>query len=289
MDKKLLAFLGVAFSYIVWSLMGLVLNKSAFTPFQNEFLASATVVICLLLIPNFRKKLQISKKMLFTKQALLLGISAGIAGALWLNALTLLPIGQAVFLYNSLPLFAFIFEILLLKESLDIKRFGILLTGIVGLGIILSSDLSTNHQFFSLGSLAVLTAAFFQALAGISNKKLSKTHSIETILLIITFFQTIVVAPIALMQPWHFTLLSFLGAIGFLGIIATLFAFYTYISAFTRLKTSSIMLVGYIEPLFASLWGFLFLFQQLPLTVFLGGAITLFAGYFMVKLEQKTS
>src|SRR6185437_4168372 len=144
MDKKLLAFLGVAFSYIVWSLMGLVLNKSAFTPFQNEFLASATVVICLLLIPNFRKKLQISKKMLFTKQALLLGISAGIAGALWLNALTLLPIGQAVFLYNSLPLFAFIFEILLLKESLDIKRFGILLTGIVGLGIILSSDLSTN-------------------------------------------------------------------------------------------------------------------------------------------------
>lgn len=284
MTTKTTTFFKVAIAYFIWSLLGPILNLSSFTPFQNIFLADLVVAITLLLVPKFRKEIIHTGTNLFSKNTLIFTLAAGFAGVIWLKALTLLPIAQAVLLYSSLPFFAFLLEVTHLKEKFNAKRLLALVGGLCGVILILVGGLSLHSML--IGVVAVLIAAFLQAVAGVFNKKMSKSYSITTIIMFNMIGQIAISLPLAFSTHWHVTFFS-LAMMLFLGFIATLLGYYLYVGAFSHLKTSSIMLVGYIEPFFAAIWGYLFLHQILSPLVAFGGAIILAAGYLMVRLEQK--
>lgn len=265
--------------------MGLILNKSSFSAFQNIFLISLLACIYILCAPFLRRKLNGLQEIHWNKDLVIFFLASGFSGVIWLKSLTIVPIGQATFLYSSAPFFVFFLESLFLKEKLSLARLITLIIGFIGVGLILAYNFSFSQNSIVIGSISVLTAAFLTAIQAVFNKKISKYYSLTMIIFIIMLSQAILSLPLALSSNWHVNVFSFATTV-FLSIFSSLAAFYLYIEGFRIFKASSIVLAGYTEPFFASVWGLLFLSQRISFATLLGGVIILSSAYFMIKLEK---
>lgn len=287
MTRKNLAFLSVGLAYVIWSFLGVIFQTSSFTAFQNIFLFSFLTCLYIIFVPQLRRKTIPLSKITWNKNLLFFCITSGLSAAFWFEGLSILPIAQAILLYASTPFFAYALESILLHNSFEQKRILALSLGLLGIIIIVIQNLSSSHSIHILGALCVLLGAFLNALQGIYNKKIAHQYSLLSIVLFIMLAQTVVTLPLAFISIWHINLYSFLTTI-FVSIFATLIGYFLFVNGFKSLKTSTIMVIGYLDPLLSSLWGFLFLAQKLSLAVFIGGLFILLAGYRIVRLEQKS-
>lgn len=268
--------------------MGPILNISSFTAVQNIFGISALACIFLIINSLLKKNL---RKLLKVKLDIILFLflfSSGVSGVLWLYALTLVPIGQAVLLYSTIPLFTLILGLIFLGEKIYTSQILSIFLGILGVWIILSQDfgkLIIDNNFL-IGVIFVLLAAFLTAVQTVIAKKFSLNYPIWITILLIMLSQAVISAPFAFSSSWNFSMFALFGIL-FLSIFGSIVAFFFYVDALKLLRSSSVTLVGYIEPPLASIWGYFFLLQILPLTVFLGGILVLIAGYITVRSEEK--
>lgn len=282
------AFLKVVFAFFVWSLLGPILNLSSFTATQNIWFIS--VLACFyLLIYAWSKRIIDNLRMIKINSSLIIFlVASGLSGVLWLQSLTVMPIAKAALLYQVIPFFTFLLGYLFLKEGLQrLKIFAILL-GFAGVVIILSREVdsfSLDNKLF-LGVIAVLSAAFLTATQAVIAKKFSFHYPTWIMVFLIMIAQTIVATPFAFSQSFEITPFA-VGGVLFLSLFSSIIAFFFYVDGFKFLKSSTVTLVGYIEPFLVAVWGYIFLQQILALNVILGGCLILTAGYLGIKSEEK--
>lgn len=288
MNEKIVTFIKVGIAFFIWSLLGPILNLSSFTAIQIVWGISILACVYLILYSYFHSKFAELKVVKWDLILLIFLLASGLSGVLWFQSLILLPIGQAVLLYSVVPLFTFILGFLFLKEGAEITKAIALIIGILGVVVILSNDLGrfTLGTKFFFGVVAVLSAAFLTATQAIIAKKFSLHLPTWITVLLIMFAQTIIATPFAFSQEWQVTQFA-IGSTIFLSIASSIIAFFFYVDGFKFLKSSTVTLVGYIEPLLAAIWGYLFLQQVLTINIALGGLLVLVAGYVTIRSEEK--
>lgn len=283
MNSKTTVYLKTFAAFSIWSFLGPILNTSSFSATQNIFLISLIGCFNFFLILTFKKELWRIRKIRLEKNLLFLMLISGIFGGLWLTSLTLIPIAQAVFLFSSLPLFALLIERFIFGERLSPLALGAIFIGMIGIFTILFGNLVKGTNFFSIGTVMVLVAAFLGAIQGfLLKRKLNKLYTFEIIIPAILLSQALVISPFAFQGPWLANPSSILTTL-FLGAFSSVLAYYFYVEALNSLRVSTIRLIGFIEPFLVSIWGIVFLTQPLYLTTILGGMLILSAGYLVVR------
>lgn len=186
------------------------------------------------------------------------GVTGLISLLMFFYCLTQLPLGTAVSLNYTWPLFVALFSTLILKEHLQWSLVFAILLGFMGVIILLRPALPEDQWFAGLIGIA---SGFFAALAYVNVKQLGNLGESEWhVVFYFTLISTLGTGAWLLLTAfsvitWH-GLLVILG----IGITATL-AQIAMTRAFHKGVTLVVTSLGYSTVLFASLWD-LFLWDE---------------------------
>lgn len=205
-----------------------------------------------------------------------IGLSAMFCG-FW--ALAHLPLGKAVALGYSAPLFVTIGAVLLLKEDVRWRRWSAVVVGFLGVLVIVRPGWVELDR----DVLIALAGAVFSAGAVISIKFLSRTESSEAIVMWMVLIMTpLSLIPALTVWTWPDAIgWALLAGIGLIGTVSHLAVTRAY-----QLGDASVLQVyGYAQLPFAVLFGWWLFDERLDLWVGLGSAIIVGAGLFIAHRE----
>ena len=175
-----------------------------------------------------------------------------IAMATWFSALAIVPLGNAVALGFTAPLFAAVAAVIVLREVIRARRITALAVGFGGMLIILRPGM----QSIGTGEVMVVVSALGLALSVITMKVLTRTEQVGSLVV----YQTMLTTPIALVPAlfvWTWPSAEMWMWVILIGIVAS-----TAHMAFTR--AFSLADTMYLMP---------FDYLRLPQVAFLGWAL----------------
>lgn len=192
---------------------------------------------------------------------------------------SLLPLGEAVSLASSGPLFMTALSVPLLGEKVGPRRWSAVIVGFVGVLVMMRP----GSGVFQPAALVAITAAFCYALALTQVRRLSRSESSTAIVFYFTLFATLVGAASlpfdAVMPTW--SEMPLLVAIGLIGGIAQ----FTMTAAFRRTEVAIIAPFDYLGLVFAMTLGYL-VWGDLPdVWLVTGAAIVVASGIYIVHRE----
>jgi len=135
-----------------------------------------------------------------------------------------------------------------------------------------------NYSGIILGLLAGLAYAGFI----IVSKKALSSYSSQTVAFYSYFVATIILFPFVIGTDLSAGSTSWILLL-FLGVFNTGFAVTLYLAGIARVKTQKGVIITYLEPVGAVVFGFLFLAQQPTPLMLVGGLFILIAGYIVVS------
>ncbi len=284
MGKKS-AYLKALFAFFIWSLLGPVLNLSSFTAFQNVVVQNTVGIITVLVILFYKKKLSSLTKIHFSKRIALFALTAGMVTLLVFEGLTLIPIATGFLILNMSPIIALLIEIFVFKEKLKPMRAIAIGGGLLGIVVLFSQHVLGSGTIYYVGILLMMIATCSAVIRDFNGKEINKTYSVEIVIFIILVSGLVMSLPFAFHTPWKFTTYSLLASV-ILGIFSAVVCTYLYFVALKSLRVSTNSLLGYSQPIFASIWGVLFLSQAISPQMIVGGLIILFSAFLAVKSEE---
>ena len=197
-------------------------------------------------------------------------------------ALGFMPLADAVAITFAGPLLIVALSAVLLRESVGPRRWGAVIFGFIGMLVIIRPGAGT----FQIAALLPVAVALFYALYQIITRHLSHKSDPLSMLFYTALVGALVTSAII---PFDWTTpslrqLGMLIAIGFLGGLGH----YAIIVAYERSETSLVAPFAYTEIVWATLLGLMF-FDDFPdLFTFLGTAIIIASGVYVVGRERKT-
>lgn len=239
--------------------------------------ASQTIATIVILFPIMRSVLQTKNiGIQLLRSTFLFG-----ATFCFFSSLKYLQLAQVNAIFQVAPLFVTALSVLVLRESVGIRRWGGVFFGMLGALIIIRPV----GPSFSYTLMLPIGAALSYASYLIATKYLSSEEAASTNFLY-TSLIGFVIASLLVPGTWTpiitsdlFTFMSFglLGALGHLFIIL----------AFRIIDASFLAPFTYLQLIFASFWGF-HLFSEIPdqFTVF-GGVLIVISGFYVWFREQK--
>jgi len=289
LDQFKLKFSGyfyVAIAAIIWGSNGVIVNH---VPFDAQIVAFFRVLFAsLILLPIVflnRKTEVTSVARSWGSWKIMLGLGSLLAlgWTLLFHSMKLISIANAVFLNYTAPLFAALFIPVFLKERLEQYTLIALAISIGGVflisfqrGLHIGSEQSQMGTAFGL--LAGLAYAGFIIL---SKKALSSFSN-----LVVAFFSYSIASVFLLPFVVDVSLswsLSSLILLLVLGIFNTGFAVTLYLRGLNEIKAQKAVVLTYLEPASAVIFGFVFLSQPPTPLMIVGGSLILVAGYLVSK------
>ena len=261
-------------------LAGLIRHISAdMHPFQIVFIRNLFGVVFML---SWLSRIGLGT--LRTRRMGLLGLRAVImlvTMSAWFFALSRMPIAEAVSLHFTAPLFGIVAAILILGETVGLRRWSATLIGFVGMLIILRPGITEIQWPVAL----VLFSAMTMAVSRIILSILSRTESANTIVTYMVLFMT----PMSLVPAlffWRTPSLEQLALLALLGVIGTLTQ-QCLARAFGAADASFVMPLDYLRLPFTALVGFI-AFAQLPdIWTWLGAAVIVAASAYIARREAQ--
>ena len=195
--------------------------------------------------------------------------------------LTYLPIAEATAIGFVAPLFITALSVPILKETVDIHRWGAVVVGLIGVIVIVRP----GGDFWQFASIMPLLGALFFALFQIMTRLLSTTENTYT-----TLFYTglgglgwsSLMVPFVWTTPFNIHFLVFL-ATGTMGAIAHL----CMINAFDRAEASLLAPYNYTKLLWVTVLGY-WIFGDIPSQdMWIGAFIIVAAGFYVLYREKK--
>lgn len=201
----------------------------------------------------------------------------------WFSSLALLPLGQAVALNFTVPLFATAGAALVLGEVVRARRWTATVVGFLGTLIILRPGFVEVTPAMALPVLAALT----MACATLTVKSLSRTEKPWTIV----FFMTLFLTPLSLIPAlfvWQWPDWETLGYLIGLGGAGTL-AHLLLTMAFGKADASAVIPFDYARLPFVAVIAF-FLFGEVPdIWTWLGAAVIAASAIYIARREAQVA
>ena len=189
----------------------------------------------------------------------------------WFYGLSVVELAKATALSFTNTMFGTLAAVWFLKERMLLKRSLAVLTGFIGMLIILRPGLiEVSH-----GSMIVLFSALCWGIGMVIVKKLTETDSIVSIILWFTLLTTLATFPFAFSvwvwpSPGDYFWLLVMGVLGSVGHLAA-------VSGFKIADASSVMPMDFLRMVWISFFGFLF-FGEIPELLTIVGAAVILIG-----------
>lgn len=256
---------------------------------QLVFFRSLFAILPVVIIYAYRGEL---RQAIYTKRPLgQLGRGLLSVGGMYSNfaALTRLPLADVTAIQFASPLITVGLAALILKERVRIYRWSAVVVGFVGVLIMLVPHLDPTHytslaSAAAVGAMLTLLSAFINAGTVIQTRRLTRTETTPSIVFYFSLICTIAGAatlPFAWHTPTLFEL-AVLITLGILGGLAHIFLTESY-----RFAAASVIApFDYTSMLWALLLGY-WMFGEVPTAlVFVGAAIVIAAGLFVLWRER---
>lgn len=216
---------------------------------------------------------------------ILSGISMGISWLFLYEAYRRIGVSIASLGYYCGPIIVMVISPLLFKEKLTKQKLICFLIVFEGIVLVNSNAFSESHNI--TGIICALMSAVMYACMVSFNKKAEEIVGIENATLQLTIAFVSVFAYVLIKQGLDISIqTSDIIPLIFLGLINTGIGCFLYFSSIVNLKVQSVAILGYLEPLSAILFSFLFLKEQLLPTQILG-AMLIIGGVICSELRKK--
>lgn len=206
-----------------------------------------------------------------------------IAMALWFTAVTLVPLGEAVALNFTLPLFATAGAAFFLREQVGIRRWSATAVGFLGMLVILRPGFAEVTG----ATLLPIIAAVFMAVSVLVVKTLSRSENPNAIV----FYMSLLMTPLSLVPAlfvwtwpswWELFLMFLLGLVAMVAHLAIN-------RSFQRADASAIMPFDYMRLPFVAAIAFA-AYGELPdIWTWLGAAIIAGSAIYIARREAKVA
>jgi S-adenosylmethionine uptake transporter len=196
-------------------------------------------------------------------------------------AFAVLPLAQVYSLLFTGPLMITLLAVPILGERLGVQRLGALLVGFIGVLVVLRPG---GDAELGLGHFAAVGAAFGNALAAVSGRKVGDVERSAVLLLypMLAAFALSGLALPAVYQPVPLEDLALFALVAALNFVATLIV----ISAFRNGEAAVVSPMNYSQILWATFFGAL-LFDEFPdMVTLLGSLIIIASGLYIVMRER---
>jgi drug/metabolite transporter (DMT)-like permease len=288
-----------AILYILLGLLSLIWGGSfffikilleSFGPWAITFIRCFFGVVTLLAIIVIKRE-KIQLKALPWKALIIVGLlNSAVPWTLIAFSETRISSSLAAVLNASTPLWTLIIGILFFRLSATIYQFIGLVVGFGGIIILVDIDLKNFHRSDSLAFGAMILVTLCYGLSSQLSKRHFQAISSYQVALLTLFVGTITTGSFALFKetPVWSNLLEPSVFLAFVG-LGSLGSGIAYILFFTLIKKGSAefaSLVTYLVPPFAIFWGFIFLNENLYLSLFIGLLFILFGVFISGKRKK---
>ena len=201
----------------------------------------------------------------------------------WTWGLTFLPLAVVFSLEFTMPIWAVIIAIVLLKEKITLNKICFLIIGLMGTWIIFMPD----TKYIGFYNIIVLCSAITYAIAHNFTKKLTRTDSILSIL----FFMSIIQLPFSLIGSFiigniHYNIMMEIPLIILLT-ITSLLAHYSLSSALKYSDASVVLPIDYIRLPLIVFIGWYYYDEIISTNVVIGSILIIFGVVFFLNKDFK--
>ena len=197
-----------------------------------------------------------------------------------------IPLAEATAIGFAIPLFTVALAAIFLGEIVRLWRWSAVFVGFIGVLVMISPHLGTSHGMqAALGAILVLISAFLIAVVMIQVRHLSKTETTPRLVLYYSFFATI--ASFGTLY-WGWVVPSWGDLLALVGIGVFGGLGQTFITESLRYAPASVVApFGYASMLWSVLIGYFWLGELPVAIVFVGAAIVIASGLFVIWREHK--
>tara|TARA_B100000900_G_C20589030_1_gene720864 strand:- start:1949 stop:2926 length:978 start_codon:yes stop_codon:yes gene_type:complete len=244
------------------------------------FVRSLVIAIAVAIFARFHG---VSLKVKDTKKMFLRCITGLIAMILYFTALSLIPIGQAVTLQYTAPLFVALLSGRLISEKVSSAVIILLLTAFVGIILIVSPDLESVDS----NALLALGSGLFAGLAYIFVRDLRKTESPSSVVFWFAAFSVLgsMIQAVPDLSDLSFEIVAALIGIGIgagggqVGITM----------AYHKANAAWVSAFSYLTVIIATIYGVILFDEVLTFKIIVGGILIIGSGIALVFLAPPSS
>ena len=205
-----------------------------------------------------------------------IGVLIGINWIFLFEAYKYLSVSLATILYYMAPFILIIYGIVLFKEKIKLVQIMCLLLAMIGVYFIMDNPLFGTTQY--IGVVFALVAAIIYASVVSVNKFLSDVPVFEKVGIQLLSAGMFIAPYVAIQNNFSFSYTNDQWfTLLMLGVLHTGVAYTFVYIAITRLKSSTIAIISYVDPLSAVLFSFLLLQERLYFIQWLGVIIIMIA------------
>ena len=279
MVKQNAPYLKIILAALIWGSSGAFIKYVDLHPVVLTFFRVAVPVLLIGLFTNWKdvKTISLGSRILIIASSLnVIRLILYFIG--FLNA----PIGNAVIILYTWPVFAVLLSRFYLYEPLPVKNILLLIVAMTGIVFIhLDKRISFDNEVF-IGTTAMLLSAFVYAVTVVLYKKESPKYSNWSIVFHQNFIGAVVFTVIFLFFPEKPNLEE--------NMIAVLYAFLVgvigyglFFSALKEIKASTASVMAYIEVISAVLFGVYLFNETLTWNVVIGGLLIIGTSFLLKK------
>ena len=276
---------------IAW-MLGFIINISImaisirelslkYTSFEIQNFRNIFSIIIIILIFMVTKNTNLNTFQL--KNNFIRNIFHFIGQSAWTWGLTVLPLAVVFSLEFTMPIWAVIIAIVLLKEKITLNKIFFLIIGLMGTWIIFMPD----TKYIGFYNIIVLCSAITYAIAHNFTKKLTTTDSILSIL----FFMSIIQLPFSLVGSLiignlQYNIMMEIPLIILLT-VTSLLAHYSLSSALKYSDASIVLPIDYIRLPLIVFIGWYYYDEKISTNVVIGSILIIFGVVFFLNKDFK--
>jgi len=273
-----MGYLYVAVAAVIWGSNGVIVNLVPLNAYIIAFFRVLFASLALLPLILLTQRSEVIEAAKAWKSMLALGGLLSLGWAFLFQSMKLIPIANAVLLNYMAPVFVALLAPIFLNEKIEGRTMIALVISMAGM-IIISSQQGLHVGELNLSGVAFgLLAGLAYASFIILSKKTVTKYSSQAVAFLSYSATALFLSPFLLdanlaLDPPSWILLSVLGAFN------TGFAVTLYLNGLKLIKAQRAVILTYLEPVSAAVFGSVFLAQQPTIHTFIGGFLILSAGY----------
>lgn len=252
----------------------------SYTPFQIIFFASlfSFPLVTFMLVSD---KSEGTLRPVHPWWTALRTFSATMTGLSAFYAFSVLPLAQVYVVIFASPLLITLLAIPMLGEKVGLHRMIAVLIGLAGVLVVLRPGVEP----LTLGHLAALSTAVFNALASVIVRKIGQDERTVVLMLypLVANFVAMGIALIWVYRPMPIEHLGGMGVISALAFIANLLM----IGAYKRADAAIVAPMQYSQIIWAAIFGYAFFEETIQRQTLIGAVIIILSGFYIVMREAR--
>lgn len=276
--SEVLGCLYVAFAAVIWGSNGVFVNLVPLDAPAIAFFRVLFASLALLPLVFLTRRREMVEALRSWGCLVVLGVLLAVGWSLLFQAMKLIPIASAVFLNYMAPVFAVLLAPVFLKERLEKRAVSALAVSVAGMVVMTFQHGFHIQNLNFVGVVSGVLAGLGYAGFVVASKKALTRVSSEVAALYSYMTAAVILSPSLVgaslpSDPISWVFLICLGAFN------TGFAVTLYLKGLSLTRVQKAMVLTYLEPVSATVFGAVFLAQAPTVQTLVGGALILAASY----------